>query len=71
MTPNGNRFAMKLDQYKAKALGHECRRAATDFSFNDVVKFFKLKYSEAPSRLSTSHLQIRQKSDFYVTLDCK
>ena len=23
------------------------------------------------SRLSTSHLQIRQKSDFYITLDCK
>ena len=22
-------------------------------------------------RLSMSHLQIRQKSDFYVTLDCK
>jgi hypothetical protein len=50
--PDGDRFAMKLDQYKAKALGGEHKKAATDFSFDDIITIFKLKYNSEPSLTS-------------------
>jgi len=60
--PDGDRdlFAKILRRTKAKVLGVECTRAATDFTLDDVVYTFKLKYSREVSfnSLPESHWKI-------------
>ena len=55
---NGDQIAMKLHQYKANALGDERKIAVTDFTFSNVIKTFKLTYSDKFNLSHQSHWAI-------------